>query len=319
MQDATLSPNPARAGLSGRDAGPREMPWIRWAVEDAATVRSSHRNRDEPDGPDGPDREPVRQPDEAATMAQPDGSVLPRPTMSSPASETGASTTVADPIEVLSHELRSPITTIHLGTKVLRSRRTVSEPVKEAVVEAVEVEAERLFRLVEDLLAVAQHEGGRDPLPVQPLLLQRALPPVLEAEARVHEGTPIRALLPEDLPPAVADEAALSHVVRNVIANAVRFAPPGSPVEVVAESRDGVIELRIADRGPGIDPREADWLFEPFYRSVRTGATGGAGLGLTAARRLLAAMGGTIEVHPRTGGGALVVIRFTRTEPASEH
>ncbi|HET7725687.1 MAG TPA: HAMP domain-containing sensor histidine kinase [Candidatus Limnocylindrales bacterium] len=319
MQDATLSPSPSRAGVLDRDPAPREMPWIRWAVEDAAKVTSSNRTRDEPDGPHGPDQEPIGHP-ESSTPAQPDGSVPPRPTISSPASETGDSTTAADPIEVLSHELRSPITTIHLGTKVLRSRRRVSEPVKEAVVEAVELEAERLLRLVEDLLAVARHEGGREALPVQPLLLQRALPPVLEAEARIHEGTPIRALLPEDLPPAVADEAALSHVVRNVIANAVRFAPPGSPVEVVAEARDGVIELRIADRGPGIDPAEADRLFEPFYRSARTaGAGGGAGLGLTAARRLLAAMGGTIEARPRAGGGALVVIRFTRTDPATEH
>ena len=232
---------------------------------------------------------------------------------------TAASATGADPIEVLSHELRSPITTIHLGTKVLRARRNEAEPVEAAVVEAVEVEAERLLRLVEDLLAVARHEGGRAPLPVQPLLIQRSLPAVLAAEARVHEGTPIRAFLPDDLPPAIADEAALCHVVRNVIANAVRFAPPGSPVEVVAEARDGAIELRIADRGPGIDPSEAERLFEPFYRSARTaGATSGAGLGLAAARRLLAAMGGTIAARPRPGGGALVVIRFTRTETAPE-
>lgn len=317
MQDATLSPGPSRAGLLDRDQDAREMPWIRWAVEDATDVSSSDRTRDEPDGPDGRDREPVGQPERAATTSQPGGGV-PSTSMSGLGAGTGATATGADPIEVLSHELRSPITTIHLGTKVLRSRRKVAEPVKEAVVEAVEVEAERLFRLVEDLLAVARHEGGRDPLPVQPLLLQRVLPPVLDAEARVHEGTPIRALLPRELPPAVADEAALCHVVRNVIANAVRFAPRGSPVEVVAEARDGAVELRIADRGPGIDPQEADRLFEPFYRSARTGTTGGAGLGLTAARRLLAAMGGTIEVRPRPDGGALVVIRFTRTEPTQE-
>lgn len=225
----------------------------------------------------------------------------------------------ADPIEVLSHELRSPITTIQLGTRVLRSRRKVAQPVRDAVVEAVEHEADRLVRLVEDLLAVARHEGGREPLPVQPLLLQRTLPPLLEAEAKAHPETPIRAFLPHGLPPAIADEAALAHVVRNVISNAARFAPAGTPVELTAEARDATIELRIADRGPGIDPAEADHLFEPFYRSPRTAtAHGGAGLGLAAARRLLAAMGGTIEARPRPGGGALVVLRFSRTETAAE-
>lgn len=315
---------------------------MRWATEDAATVRTSSRARDEPVGPDRkPDgQQPPpgsarpaagvgRAPEGSALLAPTDDGVLLRPATASaaPASTPPASTPPAlvgqgagaDPVEVLSHELRSPITTIHLGTKVLRSGRKVAEPVREAVVEAVEIEAERLFRLVEDLLAVARHDGGRDPLPVQPLLLQRALPPLLAAEARVHEGTPIRALLPRDLPPAIADEAAVCHVVRNVIANAARFAPSGTPVEIVAEARAGEIELRIADRGPGIDPAEAERLFEPFYRSTRTArAGGGAGLGLAAAQRLLAAMGGAIEARPRPGGGALVVIRFTRTDPPPE-
>lgn len=228
--------------------------------------------------------------------------------------------TASDPIDVLSHELRSPITTIHLGTKVLRSGRKVKEPVKDAVVEAVEVEAERLYRLVEDLLAVARHEGGREPLPVQPILLQRTMPGILAAEAAVHTGTPIRAFLPSDLPPVVADDAALGHVVRNVIGNAVRFAPTGSPVEVTAVAEGDRVELRIADQGPGVDPGEAERLFEPFYRSTRTAATtGGAGLGLAAARRLVAAMRGTIHASPRPGGGTTIAIRFARSpDPAGD-
>ena len=82
-------------------------------------------------------------------------------------------------IEILSHELRSPITTIHLGTKVLREQgNRISQPVRLEVVEAVEEEAERLYRLVEDLLAVARHEGGAAPLPVGPIALQHWLAPV---------------------------------------------------------------------------------------------------------------------------------------------
>lgn len=221
-------------------------------------------------------------------------------------------------IEILSHELRSPITTIHLGTKVLREGgRRMSRPVRTEVVEAVEEEAERLYRLVEDLLAVARHDGGRTPLPVGPLLLQHWLPPVIAAEVHAAPALRVRASLPPTLPPVLADDGALAQVIRNLLANAVRYASDGMPVEVVAwPAEDDVVRLEVLDRGPGIDSGEAVHLFEPFYRSPRSASMGSAaGLGLAAAQRLLSAMGGSIEATPREGGGARFVVRLPVARP----
>ena len=228
-------------------------------------------------------------------------------------------TSDADPmrvIEILSHELRSPITTIHLGTKVLREQgHRISQPVRIEVVEAVEEEAERLYRLVEDLLAVARHEGGGAPLPVGPIALQHWLSNVIAAEVQASPSLRVRLSIPPDLPPVLADDAALAHVLRNLLANVTRYAPDGMPAEIVAwPNDDGTIRLEVLDRGPGVEADEADTVFEPFYRSSSAVAIGsGAGLGLAAAQRLMQAMHGSIEVLPRTGGGA----RFVLTLPVA--
>jgi signal transduction histidine kinase len=219
-------------------------------------------------------------------------------------------------IEILSHELRSPITTIHLGTKVLREQgHRISQPVRIEVVEAVEEEAERLYRLVEDLLAVARHEGGRAPLPVGPIPLQHWLSGVVAAEVQAFPSLRVRLSIPPDLPPVLADDAALAHVMRNLLANVTRYAPDGMPAEIVAWLNDGgTIRLEVLDRGPGVEAEDAEKVFEPFFRSAAAAAIGsGAGLGLAAAQRLMQAMHGSIKVLPRTGGGA----RFVLTLPVA--
>ncbi|HEY3334552.1 MAG TPA: ATP-binding protein [Candidatus Limnocylindrales bacterium] len=239
---------------------------------------------------------------------------LPPPLGGSPSPAPGGTMPdAAEPlrvIEILSHELRSPITTIHLGAKVLRDGGDrISGPVRLEVVEAVEEEAERLYRLVEDLLAVARHEGGAAPLRVAPLAIQHWLPGTIAAEVHAYPALAVRSSVPADLPAVLADDGALAHVVRNLLANAVRYAPRGMPVELVARATGGTVRLEVMDRGPGIDPEEAERLFDPFYRSAAADAAGsGAGLGLAAARRLLRAMNGTIEVAPRDGGGARFVV-----------
>jgi K+-sensing histidine kinase KdpD len=254
---------------------------------------------------------------EPGHQAQRDASphpAFPPPISESVPSQGGPAYDAVEParvIEILSHELRSPITTIHLGTKVLRDAGNhISGPVRTEVVEAVEEEAERLYRLVEDLLAVARHEGGAAPLPVAPLAIQRWLPDTIAAEVRAYPALVVRSSIPHDLPPVLVDDGGFAHVVRNLLANAVRYAPRGMPVEIVGGvSEPGVVRLEFLDRGPGVDAAEAERLFDPFYRSQSATLQGsGAGLGLAAARRLLGAMNATIEALPREGGGARFII-----------
>jgi two-component system sensor histidine kinase KdpD len=253
---------------------------------------------------------------------------LPHPLGGTPAAAAGAAASAGpaaaghDPstppnateiVDILSHELRSPITTIHLGTKVLLGAGPdIPGPVRDEVVEAVEEEAERLYRLVENLLAVARHEGGANPLALRPLLLQHWLVRVIEGEVRADRGLRVRAAVPADLPPVLADDGALAQVIRNLLLNAARYAADGMPVEVVARRPDPrTLEIDVLDRGPGFSARERDLLFEPFYRTPSAAALGsGAGLGLTAARRLMRAMSGDLHADAREGGGARFVLRL---------
>jgi two-component system sensor histidine kinase KdpD len=216
-------------------------------------------------------------------------------------------------VEILSHELRSPITTIHLGAKMLLGAGPdIPVPIRTEVVEAVDEEAERLYRLVENLLAVARHEGGANPLELRPLLLQHWIVRVIEGEVRADRGLRVRTTVPSDLPPVLADDGALAQVLRNLLLNAARYATDGMPVEVVTRRPDErALEIVVLDRGPGFEPAERELLFEPFYRSPSVTALGsGAGLGLTAARRLMRAMGGELDADVREDGGARFVARL---------
>lgn len=217
-------------------------------------------------------------------------------------------------VEMLSHELRSPITTIHLGAKVLRSA-DVGEPEREAVIEAVDVEAFRLLRVVEDLLVVVRHDAGANALRVEPILVQRRLSDLVWSDEVGVPDVPVRYELEPGLPAVMADEEALGHAVRNLLTNAATHGGGPAPTEVAVSVAGPWLEIAVLDRGPGVDPAEIERLFRPFYRSLRAGGVTGAGLGLAAARRLVRAMGGDLVASAREGGGAAFTIRLPLAEP----
>jgi signal transduction histidine kinase len=211
-------------------------------------------------------------------------------------------------VELLSHELRSPITTIHLGAKLLRSP-DVGEPVREAVIEAVDVEAFRLLRVVEDLVVV-RHDAGASSLRVEPILVQRRLSDLVWSDEVATSHVPVRYAVASGLPAVMADEEALGHALRNLLTNAATHGSGAAPTEVVVAVAGRWLEIAVLDRGPGVDPAETERLFRPFYRSLREGGVTGAGLGLAAARRLVRAMGGELMASARDGGGSAFTIRL---------
>jgi signal transduction histidine kinase len=103
----------------------------------------------------------------------------------------------------------------------------------------------------------------------------------------------------EHLPVAAGDEALIEQVLRNLISNAAKYGPADGRIEVVVEAAGGRPRIRVLDEGPGIDPEEADRLFDLFYRSPRTSRVSGSGIGLFVARRLVEAMGGSVWARPR--------------------
>jgi signal transduction histidine kinase len=209
-------------------------------------------------------------------------------------------------IGVVSHELRTPITTIYGNSKVLRRRLDHLDPEALAqIVDDIEAEADRLQRLIEDLLVLSRAERGAVEVTNEPILLTRILERTVAAERERWPSHVFELAVPSVLPSVAGEETYVEQVVRNLLTNAAKYSPVGSTVRVQAETVDDDVVVRVLDQGPGIDPQEVDRLFDVFYRSalaVRTAA--GSGIGLFVCRELLHAMNGRIWARNREGGGS---------------
>jgi signal transduction histidine kinase len=220
-------------------------------------------------------------------------------------------------IGVISHELRTPITTIFGLSTTLRHRdRELAPEVREQALVDLEAEADRLRRLVEDLLVLSRAEAGQVEIAAEPVLLGRLLRGVVDNEAARWPDRRFALDVPADLPLVEGEPTYVEQVARNLLANAAKYSPPGSEVRTVVEA-DGagdIVVVRVLDDGIGIPPAHADRLFEIFYRepeATRTAA--GAGIGLFVSRQLVEAMGGRIVATSRPDGGS----EFAFTLPVS--
>jgi two-component system OmpR family sensor kinase len=212
-----------------------------------------------------------------------------------------------------SHELRTPLTSIlgyaelfELGMREPGDLATAMRHIRD--------EASRMGLLVDDLFMLAQLDRQR-PLHFAPVDLAELVHRSAGAVA-VSASDRRVVVVVEGRVPIVGDEDRLRQVVDNLVVNAVRHSPPGATVEIAARLEGGVgggagerALLTVRDEGPGIDPAEADRIFEPFYRAdpSRARASGGVGLGLAIVKAIVEAHGGTVSVRP--GPGATFVVR----------
>ncbi len=209
-------------------------------------------------------------------------------------------------VGVLSHELRTPVTTIYGGAKLLaREGSTLDEEVRRSVFSDITDEAERLHRLVEDVVALNRFGENAGDIGAEPVLLQRVLPKVIDSEEGRWPGVTFRADIEPNLATVVADPTYVEQVFRNLLSNAAKYGGAGTTIDVIAAPGVDEVTVRILDDGPGFPAEEADRLFERFYRSPGTAAAAsGAGIGLFVCARLVAAMGGRVWARPRPEGGA---------------
>jgi PAS domain S-box-containing protein len=210
---------------------------------------------------------------------------------------------------VMSHELRTPITAIYGGARVLRSRaERLDDESKSRLMEDIEQESERLFRMVENLLVLSRLELGQE-VSTEPVLVQRLLTKLTAAFQQRRPSRQLVVNVIDDLEPVAAEPQYLEQIMRNLLSNADKYSPSASPIEIEARARDGVADISVLDRGGGIPADEIDLVFDRFYRSDRTAAhAAGIGLGLTVCKRLVEAQAGTIWARPRSGGGLEVGI-----------
>ena len=197
---------------------------------------------------------------------------------------------------VLSHELRTPVTSIYGGTQLLlgRGSRLDAETRNELLV-GVAAEAERLQRMIENLVAMARIERGGDFGGVRPVLLDRVVKQLVEREKVLWPEVSINLVSNGPVQMVAADEEYLAQIMRNLLSNAAKYSGAGSSVEVSLEDGEGEVLVRVRDNGPGIAEDEADRLFGLYYRAAPQASTApGAGIGLFVCRELVATMGGRI-------------------------
>jgi len=207
-------------------------------------------------------------------------------------------------LEILSHELRTPVTAIYGGAKLL-GRGSIDAEQRQGLVEDVGAEADRLYRLVEDLIVLARAERDTAPTAMEPVSLDRLVERVVAAIRPRWPGVEFQLVSLSPGPPVDGDETYIEQVLRNLLTNAAKYAESGRLVEVEIEHGELQTIVHVLDRGPGIDPAEAERLFEIDYRSARThGLAEGSGIGLFVARWLIESMGGRIWARPRPGGGS---------------
>jgi PAS domain S-box-containing protein len=206
---------------------------------------------------------------------------------------------------LVSHELRTPISTVVGNAQLLlrRGDRLPTQAREEALLD-IATESERLQRIIENLLALTRLEatGEVTSTPVDVSVVARE---VIESMRRRNPGREI-VLGTADVPDAMADPILISLVIENLVSNALKYSPQGTPIEVLLiHNEQDDPELHVLDRGIGIAREDSERIFEAFYRAASGIANAeGMGLGLAVCRRVVAALGGSIRVEPRAGGGS---------------
>ncbi|NUQ53558.1 MAG: hypothetical protein HUU19_12780 [Phycisphaerales bacterium] len=213
-------------------------------------------------------------------------------------------------LSAVSHDLRTPLAAITGAASALRDPGGGLDADQRAdLVITIGEEAERLERLVANLLDMTRLESGalvvkRDWVPLEEIVGAAATR--LEAKLR---GRTVSVSLPLDLPLLSVDPVLLEQVFVNLLENAVRHTPPGSPIDVAARRDDEAVVVEVSDRGPGIPSGDEERVFEKFYRGPAAPG-GGVGLGLAICRGIAEAHGGTLKAEARPGGGSTFRLRL---------
>ena len=207
---------------------------------------------------------------------------------------------------IISHELRTPITTIYGMSQVLRQRSDTMDPeTRRQAIADIEEEADRLRRLAEDLLVLSRAEGSRLVLARDPLVIRHVVRQAVESEGRRWPDHTFSAEVPLDLPLVLGEELHVGQVLQNLLGNAAKYSKAGSAIEVKAISDDDGVTITVLDEGEGLPSESTDQLFELFYRAPEAARrASGAGIGLFVCLQLVEAMGGRIWARPRESRGA---------------
>ena len=215
----------------------------------------------------------------------------------------------------VSHDLRTPLTAIATAASVLLQRGAMAEDKRREFAGSIYDEALRLGRLVTNLLHMTRLEAAGAALRREWTPLEDPIGAALTRLEHALAGRTVDVSLPPELPPVSIDEVLIEHLMLNLLENAAKYTPAGSPIEVQARLAGAVMTIEVLDRGPGLPAGPGD-LFAMFVQAGG-GRHGGFGLGLAICRAIAVAHGGTIAAEDRPGGGAVFRVALPWAPPGA--
>jgi two-component system sensor histidine kinase KdpD len=213
-------------------------------------------------------------------------------------------------LHAVSHDLRSPLTAIRTAAAGLREDETTAED-RSALIEAIEQEADRLTRLISNLLDLSRIEAGAVHPRTDWCDLLDVISTAVSHVRELHEPGRIQIELDAELPLVRADASQLERVFSNLIENALRFSPQGQPVRISGGVGAGRVTVRVVDRGPGVPVSQRNEIFKPFHTGDERE---GAGLGLAISKGFVEANGGEIRLQADSPDGTAFAVSFPLVE-----
>jgi two-component system sensor histidine kinase KdpD len=212
-------------------------------------------------------------------------------------------------LNMISHDLRTPLVSITGALSSLQQEEVeFDKATRHSLIENAREEAERLNRLVGNLLDMTRIEAGGLQLAPELCDVQDLIGSALQQAERIVDGRPVRTSVPADLPLVTMDFVLMVQVLVNLLDNAVKYSAADTFIDVSAHIEGLELHIQVADRGIGIPPADLERVFDKFYRVQRPGAVSGSGLGLSIGKGIMEAHGGRIWAESREGGGTLVTL-----------
>lgn len=209
-------------------------------------------------------------------------------------------------LDAVTHEFRTPLTAIKASAETLLSDTGLQPAQRQELLAVINEESDRLNRLVGEAAEMAQLDSHQINLRIRPHHIREAIEAAIEESRLALAQHPVDVQAPEELPPVPMDLDRIAEVLQQLLENAGKYSPPGTPIHITAEMRNSELITSVADHGPGIDDFEHAMIFEKFYRGRNHRVSiQGTGMGLAIAKAIVELHDGSIAVTTQLGRGSV--------------
>jgi two-component system sensor histidine kinase KdpD len=209
-------------------------------------------------------------------------------------------------LDSVTHEFRTPLTSIKASVTTLRSGAKLSDEERSDLLAVIEEESDRLNRVIGEAVEMAQLDAKEVRLDLRPHQIREVIDAALEESKHALGDHPVQVRLPDTLPSAVMDFGWIKKVLQHLLENAAKYSTAGAPIFVSSEVKNGRLITSVADRGAGIDDLERSMIFDKFYRGQsQRYRVQGTGMGLAIVKAIVEAHQGRIEVTSQLGHGSV--------------